>query len=335
VYHWLDVLFLVIFTVEFAMKVVDSGFYFTPAAYLRDNYNRLDFVVLILSYVDFFTGESMEGIGRSLRLLRVLRPLRLLSKNEGMQMIVDAFLRALPALGYVVVLTAFIFLIFSIVGMSLFLGNFYRCNDASAASKGDCVGTTVSDEGVVVPQVWSRPYVNFDNAWEAFVALFQVSTLSGWLSVLFDGMDVTERNRQPREDASWPNAFFFVVFILFSSFFFFQLFVGVFVDSFNRFRGTALLTDKQRAWVELQRSMLRISPIRVVPPPKSQIRLLLFRVVRHRWFDVFIFVCIILNVAFMAAEFYGQPQSWSETLSKAHSARNGFRGRKTPSHCLF
>lgn len=67
----------ILFTVEFLLKVCASGFYFMPLAYLRDPWNVLDFVVVLVSVSQLFvvSGPRLTGL-RSLRALRALRPLR-------------------------------------------------------------------------------------------------------------------------------------------------------------------------------------------------------------------------------------------------------------------
>ncbi len=41
-----------IYTIEMFIKIIASGFYFCgPNSYLRDNFNKLDFAVLVLSFV--------------------------------------------------------------------------------------------------------------------------------------------------------------------------------------------------------------------------------------------------------------------------------------------
>lgn len=67
----------ILFTVEFLLKVCASGFYFMPLAYLRDPWNVLDFVVVLVSVSQLFSGSGPRLAGlRSLRAFRALRPLR-------------------------------------------------------------------------------------------------------------------------------------------------------------------------------------------------------------------------------------------------------------------
>ena len=76
----------VIFIVECVVKIVVMGFYFGEMTYLRDSWNVLDFIIVFFSVVTFilnmFDGLDI-GFVRGFRALRALRPLRVVSKNEG------------------------------------------------------------------------------------------------------------------------------------------------------------------------------------------------------------------------------------------------------------
>lgn len=62
----------------------------------------------------------------AIRTIRVLRPLRSLSVIPGMRRLISALLKALPALGNVVILQIFVFFIFGILGIQLFGGGMNR-----------------------------------------------------------------------------------------------------------------------------------------------------------------------------------------------------------------
>ena len=62
-----------------------------------------------------------------LRLLRTLRPLRVISHNRSMKLIVSALFESVGALANVVLLVGACFLMFGIFGMNLFAGKFYYC----------------------------------------------------------------------------------------------------------------------------------------------------------------------------------------------------------------
>lgn len=62
----------------------------------------------------------------AIRTIRVLRPLRSLTVIPGMRRLITALLKALPALGNVVILQVFVFMIFGILGIQLFGGGMNR-----------------------------------------------------------------------------------------------------------------------------------------------------------------------------------------------------------------
>ncbi|CAM9376503.1 unnamed protein product, partial [Discosporangium mesarthrocarpum] len=74
-----DVGMTVLFTLEMSLKILACGFAFMPRAYLRNSWNVLDFVVVVISIASLYysgTGASNLGGLKSLRALRALRPLR-------------------------------------------------------------------------------------------------------------------------------------------------------------------------------------------------------------------------------------------------------------------
>ena len=64
-----------------------------------------------------------EGLSiSSLRALRVLRPLRAITSIEGLRVLVQAVLKALPELQNTIIVLVFFFLIFATGGVNLFSG---------------------------------------------------------------------------------------------------------------------------------------------------------------------------------------------------------------------
>ena len=117
-----DVLFA-IFMVEFLSKVIGYGFMFTPASYLKNPWNKLDFIVIAGSIVNYLGGNA--GF---VRLLRCLRPLRIINRNEGMRVIISAVINSLAVNVGVLALSSLGLLMFGILGVSVFAGSMWSCN---------------------------------------------------------------------------------------------------------------------------------------------------------------------------------------------------------------
>ncbi|KAL3218382.1 hypothetical protein MRX96_031572 [Rhipicephalus microplus] len=71
--------FLGIFCVEALLKIVALGFILHRGAYLRNIWNIMDFVVVVTGFVTYFVPEDLDLDLRTLRAIRVLRPLKLVS----------------------------------------------------------------------------------------------------------------------------------------------------------------------------------------------------------------------------------------------------------------
>ena len=94
------------------------------------------------------------------------------------------------------------------------------------------------------------------------------------------------------------------------------LHVGVIFYQFSRIRmlsqtSSIDLTEEQKEWAEMCKSVLRIEPLKKLPPPKEYFRKFPFAVISHRYFEPFVMSCIVGNVVVMASEWYGEPESWT------------------------
>lgn len=113
-----DFYFILIFTAEFFVRVMADGLILHEGAYLRDSWNRLDSLVLFFAWVDEFGLLGNEGkAAKVFRLARALRPLRLMKRNPGLRIAIDALLKAIPPALYVVLYSWITTLAFAVLGM--------------------------------------------------------------------------------------------------------------------------------------------------------------------------------------------------------------------------
>ncbi len=75
-----------VFILESALKILVLGFCCGKTTYLKDSWNILDFVIVMFSIINWvlasFASLNVSFL-RGFRALRALRPLRMVSKNEG------------------------------------------------------------------------------------------------------------------------------------------------------------------------------------------------------------------------------------------------------------
>jgi hypothetical protein len=111
------IIFTILFTIECVLKILAFGFVVHHRAYLRDGWNWIDFIVVIVGLI-----EQIPGLPsfRGLRTLRVLRPLRSINSIPSMKNQVKALIKSLGQLVNVLLFLLFLFVIFGILGMQVF-----------------------------------------------------------------------------------------------------------------------------------------------------------------------------------------------------------------------
>uniref|UniRef100_H2ZPU4 Sodium channel protein n=1 Tax=Ciona savignyi TaxID=51511 RepID=H2ZPU4_CIOSA len=121
--HWIDdyleYVFTAIYIAEATVKIIARGFVLHNFSYLRDPWNWLDFIVIIIKAI---LQSTMLGQIAVLRTFRVLRALKTMSVVPGLRGIVKALLRSIHALKDAVALTVFCVSVFALIGYQLFHG---------------------------------------------------------------------------------------------------------------------------------------------------------------------------------------------------------------------
>ena len=102
--------------------------------------------------------------------------------------------------------------------------------NATSVSLATCVGSYQSVE--YVERTWASDDMNFDNIFNAMQTLFEMSTTEGWTAVMYNGVDARSPELAPQRDYQPAMAFFFVAFEVIANFFILNLFVGIILDNF-------------------------------------------------------------------------------------------------------
>ncbi len=131
-----DLIFNFFFYVEFILKVIGEGFVMHEGTYLRDNWNKLDFLIVVVSTIDMQsivdsfsgkTGGAEISFFKVLRLLRTLRPLRFISHNVQLKLIVRALLDSIEPIMNVLAIVFIVYIMYGIMGITLFSSNYHTC----------------------------------------------------------------------------------------------------------------------------------------------------------------------------------------------------------------
>ncbi|XP_043922890.1 sodium channel protein type 4 subunit alpha-like isoform X3 [Protopterus annectens] len=321
--EYADKVFTYVFVLEMLLKWVAYGFkkYFTNA------WCWLDFLIVDLSVVCLLaTALDYDHLSamKSLRTLRALRPLRALSRFEGMRVVVNALIGAIPSIMNVLLVCLIFWLIFSIMGVNLFAGKFGKCvnsttkeplNYTDANNKSVC--EEIISQGSDV--YWTKVKVNFDNVGAGYLALLQVATFKGWMDIMYAAVDSREKEEQPIKETNLLMYLYFVVFIIFGSFFTLNLFIGVIIDNFNQQKRKLggediFMTEEQKKYYNAMKKLGSKKPQKPIPRPLNKCQGLIFDIVSKQAFDIFIMVLICLNMVAMMVETDNQTKEMGNIL---------------------
>ena len=127
----LDIIMTSIFTLEVIIKVISRGFILNGRkSYILSWWNVLDFSIVIIALISLAIPNSSGNLKilKIFRMGRLLRPLRVLSRNEGLKISIQALAMAIPNMMNLMIIVILFFMIFAIMGINLFKGQFQFCN---------------------------------------------------------------------------------------------------------------------------------------------------------------------------------------------------------------
>nr|XP_023023065.1 sodium channel protein para isoform X3 [Leptinotarsa decemlineata] len=316
--YYMDRIFTVIFFFEMLIKWLALGFqkYFTNA------WCWLDFVIVMVSLINFVA--SLCGAGgiqafKTMRTLRALRPLRAMSRMQGMRVVVNALVQAIPSIFNVLLVCLIFWLIFAIMGVQLFAGKYYKCVDNN---KSVLSFEIIPDYNACKAEnySWDNSPMNFDHVGKAYLCLFQVATFKGWIQIMNDAIDSRELNKQPIRETNIYMYLYFVFFIIFGSFFTLNLFIGVIIDNFNEQKKKAggslemFMTEDQKKYYNAMKKMGSKKPMKAIPRPRWRPQAIVFEIVTNKKFDMFIMLFIGLNMLTMTMDHYQQKETFTKVL---------------------
>uniref|UniRef100_A0A669BDM9 Sodium channel protein n=1 Tax=Oreochromis niloticus TaxID=8128 RepID=A0A669BDM9_ORENI len=326
--EYADKIFTYIFIIEMLLKWVAYGFktFFTNA------WCWLDFFIVdisLISLVANWMGYSDLGPIKSLRTLRALRPLRALSRFEGMRVVVNALVGAIPSIFNVLLVCLIFWLIFSIMGVNLFAGKFYRCINTTSEelfpitevnNRSDCMAIKEATQDAR----WVNMKVNYDNVGQGYLSLLQVATFKGWMDIMYAAVDSREVEEQPSYEINLYMYMYFVIFIIFGAFFTLNLFIGVIIDNFSqqkkKINEDIFMTDEQKKYYEAMKKLGSKKPQKPIPRPTNLIQGIVFDFISQQFFDIFIMVLICLNMVSMMVETDDQSAEKEDFLFKLNVA---------------
>ncbi|XP_056104507.1 calcium channel, voltage-dependent, L type, alpha 1D subunit, a isoform X16 [Rhinichthys klamathensis goyatoka] len=315
-----DYVFTSMFTFEIVLKMTTYGAFLHKGAFCRNYFNLLDLLVVGVSLVSFGIQSSAISVVKILRVLRVLRPLRAINRAKGLKHVVQCVFVAIRTIGNIMIVTTLLQFMFACIGVQLFKGKFYRCNDEAKSTSEECKGTYIMykegdvNQPIIQKRHWHNSDYNFDNVLMAMMALFTVSTFEGWPSLLYKAIDSNRENMGPIYNYRVEISIFFIIYIIIIAFFMMNIFVGFVIVTFQE-QGekeykNCELDKNQRQCVEYA---LKARPLRRYIP-KNPYQYKFWYVVNSTGFEYIMFVLILLNTICLAVQHYGQSELFNYVM---------------------
>ncbi|XP_060853575.1 voltage-dependent calcium channel type A subunit alpha-1 isoform X4 [Rhopalosiphum padi] len=246
-----ELVFLAIFCVEATLKILALGFLLHSGSYLRNIWNIMDFFVVVTGCITQIPSAANMDL-RTLRAIRVLRPLKLVSGIPSLQVVLKSIIKAMAPLLQIGLLVLFAIIIFAIIGLEFYSGALHKtcykldnliameiegqnpapCNSDSDSNESTkpynayfCDNTTST-----CIENWEGPnygITSFDNIGLAMLTVFQCITMEGWTTILYWMNDAY---------GVLFNWIYFVPLIILGSFFMLNLVLGVLSGEFAKER---------------------------------------------------------------------------------------------------
>ncbi|XP_027699216.1 voltage-dependent L-type calcium channel subunit alpha-1S [Vombatus ursinus] len=311
---YFDIAFTSVFTVEIVLKMTAYGAFLHKGSFLRNYFNILDLLVVAVSLISMGIESSTISVVKILRVLRVLRPLRAINRAKGLKHVVQCVFVAIRTIGNIVLVTTLLQFMFACIGVQLFKGKFYSCNDLSKMTEAECKGYYyVYKDGdpnqmQVYPREWLHNDFNFDNVLSAMLALFTVSTFEGWPQLLYKAIDTHTEDMGPVYNNRVEMAIFFIIYIILIAFFMMNIFVGFIIVTFQEQGETEYknceLDKNQRQCVQYA---LKARPLRCYIP-KNPYQYKVWYIVTSSYFEYLMFALIMLNTICLGMQHYNQSE---------------------------
>jgi len=147
---WLDWSITFIFLIEIIIRFLGEE---RKRDFFKNGWNIFDSLIVTVSLIPIDNSE-LAVVGR---LIRIFRVLRMISIIPELRLLLNSLIKALPQLGYVVLLMFIIFYIYAAIGTTFF--------------------------ATINPELWGDIAI-------AMLTLFRVMTFEDWTDVMYETMEV-------------------------------------------------------------------------------------------------------------------------------------------------
>uniref|UniRef100_A0A8C0BR60 Sodium channel protein n=1 Tax=Buteo japonicus TaxID=224669 RepID=A0A8C0BR60_9AVES len=144
------------------------------------------------------------------------------------------------------------------------------------------------------------------------------ATFKGWMDIMYAAIDSRDVLQQPKYEDNLYMYLYFVIFIIFGSFFTLNLFIGVIIDNFNqqkkKISQDIFMTEEQKKYYNAMKKLGSKKPQKPIPRPGNKFQGMVFDFVTQQVFDISIMILICLNMVTMMVETDDQSEEMENIL---------------------
>ncbi|TNN25528.1 Sodium channel protein type 5 subunit alpha [Liparis tanakae] len=145
------------------------------------------------------------------------------------------------------------------------------------------------------------------------------------MDIMYAAVDSRAVEEQPIKEINLYMYLYFVIFIIFGSFFTLNLFIGVIIDNFNqqkrKMRGQDIfMTEEQKKYYNAMKKLGSKKPQKPIPRPLNAVQGFFFDLAGKQAFDIIIMVLILFNMITMMVETDEQSPQMEHILNNINLA---------------
>ena len=136
----------------------------------------MDFLIVVSGLLDLAIGSHLSFV-KVLRILRVMRPLKLITRVKGLRIVIASLLNALPKIMSLQLVVMFFMFNFAILMTTIFSGDLHSCNmdhlnTLSSLQQLELINTR--NDCLNYGGEWQNELANFDTTFRSMLIIFLI-----------------------------------------------------------------------------------------------------------------------------------------------------------------
>lgn len=316
----------VIFCAEMCLKVIDQGLVIHPGSYLRNPWNILDAVVVLVSILR--VAVKKPTVKRLTNVMLSMRSLKSINRIKKLKNVCLCLVKSIGSILNLLLIAILLAFMFAVMGVHLLEGKFFYCTDSSKKTQETCRGHYFSfpsndaENRQVEARQWNKHAFNFDDVEAAMLTLFTVATFEGWPDVMTNMIDASEKDMGPAQDTNQAMCLYIVFYLIVMSFFMINIFVGFVIVTFQekgeKDKEGSILDRNKRSCLEFS---LKVKPQnKYIPNDVNSISYKLWHVVSSPIYNNIIMFIIMINTFQLMMPYNGMSATYENALECINTA---------------